>query len=456
MIDVTIGIDIGTTYTKAVARTEDGTVIAINRIRSQQFNNQDSTSLLKANKWWECCKYILIGLLNSNTLNKLHIKSICVSAIAPTLTVFDETQPDEAYAILYSSLKELKDGVSLSQSDPQLTEQRLEVLRNVACKANFNKPCISDLIGYINWRLTDALTMNSITLAETGMFGGERDCDQFSVVDKIVPRLVAPGMQIGEISVSSAKELGIKPGIPVCGGCPDTLSSIVGAGLVQASEVMLYLGTFGSFMRLEADVDTLLNVPNCRSHPFSWLLSVPGFGPKIENLSHRWFASEAEANRLQMLDQNAIKTLAGAGGTLFLVPRWKDGMTTVGSYQFVADRNGEIGNIQKQARAALESIAYAIIALDIHSNDVIKVSGGGARSHTWLDILSIVLNCDVQTRHMAWEATGTADIAAGLVWKSVKPKRTHYTAQKYHDVSREDIEDNSQRMKEYYYERNWL
>ena len=320
----------------------------------------------------------------------------------------------------------------------------------------FVSPCMSDLVGYLNWRLTGNLTINSISLAETGMVGGVRDCDKFAVVDNITPRLVTPGEHIGETTRASAGELGIEAGIPVCGGCPDTMNSVVGAGLTHASETMLYLGTFGSLMRLEADVDALLNVANCPSPPYHWLLSVPGFGPEIESLSHRWFASLAEVDRLRKIDQEATQALPGAGGTLFLVPRWKGVMTPVGTYQFVADRNGEIGNIQRQARAVLEAIAYAVLVLGTHSGHVIKASGGGARSRAWLDTLSVVLNSDVHARYMTWEAIGTADIAAGLAWRSMAPVRPYYTSQRHPDTSRAVIDDNSQRVKELYYELDWL
>ncbi len=456
MTEVAVGIDIGTSYTKAAARTEDGTVVAVCRMPSPQVRTDHSIVLLEATEWWACLKDVLRGLLTAHASPRLRVTSICVSAIAPTLTVFDAANQDSAYAILYSSLAGLENGGSLSQCDPQLTERRLVVLRSAARKERFVSPCISDLVGYANWRLTGTLTMNSISLAETGMVGGARDCDKFAVVDNVAPRLVAPGEQIGDTTTSSAGELGIEAGIPVCGGCSDTMSSVIGAGLVRASETMLYLGAFGSLLRLEADVDALLNAANCPSPPFRWLLSVPGLGPEIESLSHRWFGSTAVADRLRVLDQAAMQVPPGAGGTLFLVPRWKSGMTPVGTYELVADRSGEIGDVPRRARAVLEGLAYAVLALGAHSGKVIKASGGGARSRIWIDTLSIVLKNEIQARYMTWEATGAADIAARLAWKSIPPMRLCYASEAHSDVPRAVIDDNSQRATEYYRGHDWL
>src|ERR1051325_7609706 len=152
MTDIAVGIDIGTSYTKAVARIEDGTVVAVSRIRSTHFRADRTTALLGAAEWWVSLKFVLRDLLAAHASLRLRVTSICISAIAPTLTVFDAAQPDNAYAILYSSLPELENGVSLSQCDSQLTEWRIMMLKSAARKKSFIRPCISDLVGYANWR----------------------------------------------------------------------------------------------------------------------------------------------------------------------------------------------------------------------------------------------------------------------------------------------------------------
>ncbi len=398
----------------------------------------------------------LVAMQSNDGSHPLRITSMCISAIAPTLISFDASKPDSAYAILYSSLAGVEDVGALSQCDPQLTERRLVTLRSVAHGRRFAKPCITDLVGYVNWRLTGALTMNSISFAETGVGLGVGNCDVLAVVDDIVPRLVAPGEQIGNTITTGAEGLGIEAGIPVCGGCPDTLSSVVGAGLLKASETMLYLGTFGSLLQLDANVDTLLNSPCCLRSPFRWHLSVPGLGPEIETLSRQWLNSEPVAARLSLFDQAAMQVPPGAGGTLFLVPRWKVGMMPVGKYEFVGNRNSGIGDVSTQARAVLEGVAYAALALDLTISTPIKVSGGGARSRIWLDILSSVLNRELEARSMSWEAIGAADIAAKLTWKRMSATRSFYSSSAQSDVDRALIEDNCQRAKELYRGKDWL
>jgi sugar (pentulose or hexulose) kinase len=455
MNEVAIGIDIGTSYTKGAERTEDGTVVAVYRKRTLQVKSNPLLDLLSAVPWWYCVKDVVRGLLSALP-RLMNVASICVSAIVPTLTVFDVDCPDHAYAILYSSLAVTSAGSSLSQSGPELTKQRLTILSSIARKEGFISPCITDLVGYANWRLTGKLTMNGLSFAEMGMTREVGGCEIFGVSENITPQLVSADEKIGETTPGSAGELGIKSGISVCGGCPDTIGSIVGAGLTRALERMLYLGTFGSILELGEDVDTILHATRQPCVPYRWLLSIPGLGPEIESLGQRWFGPYAASESLSMLDQAAVKAPPGAGGTLFLVPRWKNGMTPIGSYKILPNRNGETGDVRRQARAVLEGIAYAALSLGVHSSNPIIACGGGARSRIWLDIISTVFGSNVQARHMAWEATGAADIAARMAWKSPPAKRPWYASQAYTDVPRGIINDNHHRAMEVYRELDWL
>jgi sugar (pentulose or hexulose) kinase len=325
----------------------------------------------------------------------------------------------------------------------------------LARKEQFACPLITDLVGYLNWCLTRELTINSISLAEMGMIAGVVDCEALSVGDGIAPRLVAAGQEIGGTSEWSAAELGVSAGIPVGGGCPDSMGSVVGAGLLHASEAMLYLGTFGSLLYLESDVDAILDAPSCSALPFRWLLSVPGLGPKLESLSSEWFGVGNVVTRLHELDSAAAKSKPGAGGSLFLLPRWKDGMHAVGAFSFVRGRDGAVGDIPRRSRAVLEGLGYASYAIVGQFSKPLKVSGGGARSRSWLGALSSVLGVDICAQEMCWEATGTADIAARLLWKG-SISRPWYRSEGIVRADRELIQDNRNRTTELYQMNGWM
>lgn len=107
MIDVTIGIDIGTSYTKSTACTEDGAVVAAYRLPTPLVGTRVGVGLVDAAACWACVMDLLRLLLTQKRRPRFRLRSLCISAIAPTLTVFDATQPNRAYAILYSALAKL-------------------------------------------------------------------------------------------------------------------------------------------------------------------------------------------------------------------------------------------------------------------------------------------------------------------------------------------------------------
>lgn len=161
--ELVIGIDVGTSYIKGATRTIDGLIISTHRKRTSIDTSND---LISAVKWWNDIKEVISCLLSDCENRQSNIVGICVSAIAPTLTVFDAENPDNAYSILYSTLPK---GKSIySQYDQSLTNERLSILREVATQKQFVKPCILDLVGYINYRLTNKLTINSISLCCLG------------------------------------------------------------------------------------------------------------------------------------------------------------------------------------------------------------------------------------------------------------------------------------------------
>lgn len=456
MIDVAIGVDIGSSYIKAAARSKDGTIQSISRVQSPMATTQTLSGLVEANLWWDSTKHVIRSVLNPNTPSHLHAVSLCISAITPTLVVFDSECRVTAYGILYSWLPALLLETSLVHCDRHLTELRLKILREFAYKKQFISPCITELVGYLNWRLTGELTVNSISLAEMGMDSQNNDHELLNCDDGCHPHLVSPAQQIGKINNISSNELGIDIGVPVCGGCPDTLGSVVGAGLIEASESMVYLGTFGSLLHLECEVEKLINTQHCSASPFRWLLSIPGMGPEIEHLSHKWFKTVCAKDRMNSFDLAAENAMPGAGGSLFLVPRWKKGMSQVGRFEFLPDKNGCFGDISRKSRAVLESIGYAIRAIYHQLPNSMKVSGGGARSLTWLNSLSCVLGMNIRTQDMSWEAAGTADIAARLIWEQDFIQRPCYEVGYQGIRNQEMIDDNFNRIKEVYRKNDWL
>lgn len=455
MMDVVIGIDLGTSYTKAAARREDGAIVATSRIDSPEWTGGEAT-LGNAHDAWTCVEQVVGKLRPILTTVDARIVAVCVSGIAPTLTVLDETNKARAYAIPYSSREGLQAATSAVKCDAELTAQRVRALLEAARKARFNQPRITDLVGYINWCLSDTVSINGIAVAEMGISEEEASNGVFAV-DAMQPTpLVAARERAGEISRWAATSVGLHAGLPICGGCPDTMASVVGAGLSGSSETMLYLGTFGSLLRLRAGVDELLAADRWTADPFRWVLSVPGLGRQLEALARKWFGPRRAEECLTRLDKVASRVRAGAGGLLFLVPRWVNGMKSVGAFSFDPPGHLTAGSISTKSRAALEGLGYAVRVIADDLSAPIWVSGGGARSRAWLGALATVIGVDLQVRTMAWEASGTAEIAARMVWPRITASREVCEVGPASAADQSLIADNVQRARRLYQQQGWI
>lgn len=441
---VALGIDIGTSYIKGALINIDGLIVSTFR-KKASINIDTASDLILASIWWSDIKSVISGLiLNCNNQN--NIVGICVSAISPTLTVFDAKNPNEAYSILYSSLS--KKDIGTNQYCHLLTRERLTILRDVATQKQFIKPYITDLVGYINYRLTGELTINSISLSCIGATENTFDNHFLCVEDNTFPKIVSVIEDIGKITEGCSNELGIDIGISVCGGCPDVMGSVIGCGMQYTTDRMIYLGTFGSLLKIEQKIDDLLESKIIKKQPFNFLLSVPEFGNKIETLSKQWFQDSPK-----ILVEKANKIVPCAEGTIFLLPRWKDGMVTVGSYEFIPNT---IDDLNIKARAVVESVAFAVRLIEEQLSNDVYVCGGGSQSHLWLDIISIVLQNNVKSLDYSWESAGTADIAGRMYWGNINNKRSLYISKTEYSKFKEIINENYYKIKKCYNDRNWF
>lgn len=289
-----------------------------------------------------------------------------------------------------------------------------------------------------------------------GLGSTEEDYELLATRDEMTARPVSVGEQIGETTRRCSRELNIDVGAAVCGGCPDTLGSVIGCGLNHQNEFMIYLGTFGSLLSLDVDVDTILNAAHLFAPPYHWLLSVPDFGPTVEMLGREWFGAEScHDSQLRKLDLAATRSPAGARGSLFLLPRWRAGMTRIGDFHFEPGLDGELGDLSRRSRAVLESIAYASLVVSERIAFPLRIGGGGARSRSWTSIISAVLGSDVLVQDLSWEATGTADLAARLV-RHERAVRESLASPVGNQVDTGPILENLQRLRKLYELEGWI
>jgi xylulokinase len=374
---VALGLDMGTSFIKAAVVDAAGGLVSRASVKSPWVPAMRRSSLsFSPRQWWRAVQRVSIEVLVEAGVRRL--ANIALTGVSPALVVFDLREPDSAAGLPYWWLRAV-DGRSVGRSR---TERRLAAL--IAHANQLVRPAVTDLIGYIVFRLTGELTVNDITLRELGLDSAE----QLSVPRCQRPRAGTPFEVAG---VTQQQAGGVPNDVDVMIGCPDSAATALAVGLSQPDDLMIYLGTFGSVLRLLHPLPPYLDIRQ-RGVPYTWALSVPRLGPQVQAYARRWFP-EASAP-LADLDAEASRTPAGARGVHLRLPIWDAIGQTHGRFQFAFAGKEPCGpEVGLRARATLESLAFAVLALGppLNPSATIPVAGGGASSRAWTQALADVL-----------------------------------------------------------------
>ena len=250
-------------------------------------------------------------------------------------------------------------------------------------------------------------------------------CDRFGLDIGKLPRIVQPWDVVGEVVETAARDFGLAPGTPVAAGCGDTAACALGAGVVRPG--MLY-DTAGTAAVLAATTEhfvadrahrTLLNMHSVIPGLYHPLAYIAGGG-----LAVRWFRDAVYNRRrgeplppdLDAYDE--IDRLAGAvppgAEGLFFSPHMGGRVCPATP----AMRGAWVGLSWNHTqahfyRAVLESVAFEyagyldILRAQLGELSLIetRVAGGGARSAVWNQIKADVLG--LPYRQLAREESGT-------------------------------------------------
>lgn len=209
----------------------------------------------------------------------------------------------------------------------------------------------------------------------------------------------------GQLSSRAAKALGLRAGTPVVAGGGDQAASAVGNGIVEPGIVSCTIGTSGVvFAHMEQpQYDPLGRVHTfCHAVPDKWHVMGVTQGA---GLSLQWLRNTlAAGSEYSSLTAEAATAAAGSQG-LYWLPYLMGERTP---HLDATARGGWLGLTARHTRAdlirsVLEGVSYSLKdGLDIIENlgvtiRSVRVSGGGARSPFWRQMLADIFNKPVVT-----------------------------------------------------------
>lgn len=286
---------------------------------------------------------------------------------------------------------------------------------------------------YIRYRLTGAFATDRAGGAGTLLF----DLKARTWSDEIVEALGIPkgwlpptfeGTEVtGEVSQAAAEATGLAPGTPVVGGGGDQAAQAVGVGAIEPGIVALTLGTSGvvfaataePFVEPEGRLHAFCHAVPGRWHFMGVMLSAAG--------SLQWYRDAlAPGVSFDDLSTEAAQAPPGCEG-LFFLPYLSGERTP---HPDPLARGAWVGLTLRHrrshvTRSVLEGVAFGlkdsfrlIQGAGAAIIDEVRISGGGARSALWRQILADVLDTPLvtvnTTEGAAFGAALLAGVAAGM------------------------------------------
>jgi xylulokinase len=446
-MDLLLGLDVGTTATKALLFSLDGDVVA---------SASHAYGLLTPHEGWveqdpedlwggvvATCRALVAGLAPGD-----RIVALSQSSQAGTTIAVDALGRPTYNAISWM------DGRATAQAERSRQELGEEFLYRVSGWPLFNGLPLQhvrwlrderpDVVAatrryvfvndYVTWRLTGEYCMNPSDASITQFFNVARgDWDERMLGAAGVGReqlspLQASGWAVGRLTAEASEATDLERDLLVVNGAHDQYCAAVGTGVTRPGRVLLSCGTAWVILAVPETLEAGLKsgmAMSCHAVPGRWgaVRSLGGVGTSLEwFVDHIWQAPGDAAARddvYRAIDEAVERTPAGADGVLFF-PLAGGHATTIGS-----GGGGFSGLTLSHARGALARAVMEGIAFElrwtleqIRAAGVevaeLRMVGGAAKSSIWPRIVAATTATPVILPATTQAACRGAAILAGV------------------------------------------
>jgi xylulokinase len=438
-----LGIDVSTTATKALLIDTDGQVRCVATSEYPYDTPRPLWSEQDPHLWWQGACAAVREALQKTGIEGKEISAVGLTGQMHGLVLLDADGSVLRPAILWN---DQRTQAECDQIHRIVGRERFIQITGNAALTGFTAPKIVWVKNnepqvyaraahvllpkdYVRLQLTGAYAMDKADGAGTVLMDLQaRDWSEEILSALQIPRSWMPttfeGPQItGRITAEAARATGLAEGTPVAAGGGDQAAQAVGVGAVEEGIAALTLGTSGVVF---ATVNQAFYEPQgklhafCHAAPGKWhlmgvMLSAAG--------SLRWYRDTfAPGLGYDELLAPAQEIPAGSNGLLFLP--YLTGERTPhpdplarGAFVGLTVRHG----MAHLTRSVLEGVAFGLKdafelmkGAGLKEITQVRVSGGGARSPLWRQILADVLETELVTTNSLEGAAFGAALLAGV------------------------------------------
>ena len=447
-----LGIDTSTTATKALLMRTDGQVVAVASSEYKYDTPRPLWAEQHPDLWWQATVASIRQVLAQAGVDAATVRGVGLTGQMHGLVLLDEAGKVLRPAILWN---DQRTGAECDQIRALLGRERFIQITGNDALTGFTAPKVlwvknheAQILArvrqillpkdYVRFKLTGQYATDKAGGAGTVLFDlRQRDWSPEVVAALgIDPAWLPPTFEgtavTGQVTALAAEATGLQAGTPVVAGGGDQAAGAVGTGAVVEGVVSLSLGTSGVVF---AAADRPIIEPEGRLHAFCH--AVPGkwhlMGVMLSaGGSLRWYRDIlAPGMDFQVLLAPAADVSPGSEGLLFLP--YLTGERT--PYPDPLARGAFVGLTVRHTqphmtRAVLEGVAYGLRdsfelmkAAGLAEVRQVRVTGGGARSPLWRQILADVLDAELVTVNTsegaAYGAALLAAVSAGA-WPDVE------------------------------------
>ena len=443
MTNTLLGIDVGTTTTKALLMSEDGKVLAS---ASEGYAlSTPSIGLCEQNAedWWNALVHTVRQVCAEPAL-AASVRGISLSTQGGTLVPTDERFNPLANAIVWSDARCAEDreafekalgadyvyrtcGWKLGRGLPAMELRRMrltrpELFRRAAYFLTVPDFICAKLTGQPAIDLSNA-GINHLTNIREGRYDPAL-LDFVGVTEKKLAPHVPSCAPVGELTREAAETLGLPRGVVVSSGAHDQYAVALGAGICEAGDAVIGTGTAWVVTALadEPDFDSgFAQSLSATAGKWGSMLSISTGGVCLD-----WFRKQVAGRADDPLDYDALNALVaerdepGAGGLRFYPyfngagqpePDGCSKATLLG-----LDLSHDRGHV---ARAVMEGVACQIVwAARVMEKrrpfGRLFLAGGATKSPAWTQIIAEIANRPLHVAGVSELACAGAAMMAGV------------------------------------------
>lgn len=245
-----IGIDLGTSGCRACLIDADENVLQEARIEFPEPDMQDQRVEQDAAIWWQAVQTVLIQLCQYPAAQSL--VAIAVDGTSSTVLVTDEQYQPLAPALMYNDARANIEAAQIQAIAPNSSSavlgassslsKLLWLLKHIPnCKRMLHQA------DYISGQLSGYYVSDFNNCLKAG-FDPETEAwsawlSDLNIPKDILPKVVAPGTIVGQLTSTNQKLLGIKHPVHIVSGTTDSIAGFLATGASKIGDAVTSLGS---------------------------------------------------------------------------------------------------------------------------------------------------------------------------------------------------------------------